>query len=64
MTIDFLIHLHIVMVRDVKNVRKIMNQRKKTFSTKNGSYHLNRFCVIVSVNVVKDLGKRYISNRE
>ena len=24
----FFIHLHIVMIRDVKNVRKIMNSRK------------------------------------
>ena len=27
-TIAFFIHLHIVMIRDDKNVRKIMNRRK------------------------------------
>ena len=27
-TIVFLIHLHIVMMREIKNVRKIMNKRK------------------------------------
>ena len=27
-TIAFLIHLHIVMMRETKNVRKIMNKRK------------------------------------
>ena len=34
MTIAFFIHLHIVMIRDVKNVRKIMNNRKITFRLK------------------------------
>ena len=28
MTIAFLIHLQIVMMREIKNVRKIMNKRK------------------------------------
>ena len=30
-TIAFLIHLHIVMISDIKNVRKIMNKRKYLF---------------------------------
>ena len=33
-TIAFFIHLHIVMIRDVKNVRKIMNSRKNLFDQK------------------------------
>ena len=33
-TIAFFIHLHIVMFRDVKNVRKIMNKRKISFRLK------------------------------
>ena len=55
-TIAFFIHLHIVIIRDIKNVRKIMN-KKNIFSTENGSYHSNRFYVFVPVDVVKDLGK-------
>ena len=41
-TIAFFTHLHIVMIRYDKNVRKIMNSRKNISSTKNCSYHLNR----------------------
>ena len=42
-TIAFFTHMHIVMIRDDKNVRKIMNNRKNICSTKNCSYNLNRF---------------------
>ena len=34
-------HLHIVIIRDDKNVIKITNSKKNIFS-KNCSYHLNR----------------------
>ena len=57
MTIAFFIHLHIVMMRDIKNVRKIMNKRKISFRLKNSSYHLNKLYVFVPVDVVKDLGE-------
>ena len=43
------------MIRGIKNVRKLWI-KKNIFSTKNGSYHLNRFYVFVPVDVVKDLG--------
>ena len=33
-TIAFFIPLHIVMIRDIKNVRKIMNKRKISFRLK------------------------------
>ena len=33
-TIAFFIHLHLVMISDVKNVRKIMNNRKIFFRLK------------------------------
>ena len=35
-------HLHIVSIRDDKNVMKITNSKKNICSTKNCSYHLNR----------------------
>ena len=54
--IAFFIHLHIVNIRDDKNVIKITNS-KKICSTKNCSYHLNKLWVIVPVNMVNDLGK-------
>ena len=54
--IAFFIHLHIVNIRDDRNVIKITNS-KKICSTKNGSYHLNKLWVIVPVNMVNDLGK-------
>ena len=49
----FFIHLHIVNMRDDKNVIKITN----ICSTKNGSYHLNKFWVFVPVDMVNGLGK-------
>ena len=55
--IAFFIHLHIVNIRDDKNVIKITNSRKNICSTKNCSYHLNKLWVIVPVNMVNDLGK-------
>ena len=54
--IAFFIHLHIVNIRDDKNVIKITNS-KKISVLKNGSYHLNKLWVIVPVNMVNDLGK-------
>ena len=42
-TIAFFKHLHIFMIKDDKNVGKIMYNTKKKFSTENGSYHLNGF---------------------
>ena len=33
-TVAFFIHLHIVIIRDIKNVRKIMNKRKISFRLK------------------------------
>ena len=33
-TTAFFMHLHIVLIRDVKNVRKIMNKRKISFRSK------------------------------
>ena len=60
----FFIHLHIVMITDIKNVRKIMN-KKYISSTIKGSYHLNRFYVFVTVDVVKNSEKLEVySNRE
>ena len=41
-TIDFFTHLHIVSIRDDKNMMKITNSKKIICSTKNCSYHLNR----------------------
>ena len=55
--IAFFIHLHIVNIRDDKNVIKITNSKKNICSTKNGSYHLNKLWVFVPVNMVNDLGK-------
>ena len=55
--IAFFIHLHIVNIRDDKNVMKITNSKKNIYSTKNGSYHLKKFWVFVPVNMVNDLGK-------
>ena len=55
--IAFLIHLHIVNIRDDKNVMKITNSKKNVCSTKNCSYHLNRLWIMVPVNMVNDLGK-------
>ena len=46
-TIAFLIHLHIVMMREKKNI----------CSTENSSYHLDRSYVFVPVDVVKDVGE-------
>ena len=40
-TIAFFTHLHIVSIRDDKNLTKITNS-KKICSTKNCSYYLNR----------------------
>ena len=54
--IAFFIHLHIVIIRDVKREENY-KQLKNIFSTENGSYHLNRFCVIVPANMVSDLGE-------
>ena len=42
--IAFFIHLHIVKMRDDRNVIKITNSKKNICSTKNGSYHLDKFC--------------------
>ena len=53
----FFIHLHIVNMRDVKNIIKITNSKKNICSTKNGSYHLNRFWVFVPVYMVNGFGK-------
>ena len=55
--IAFFIYLHIVNIRDDKNVIKITNSKKNICSTINGSYHLNKLWVIVPVNMVNDLGK-------
>ena len=55
--IAFFIYLHIVNIRDDKKVIKITNSKKNICSTKNGSYHLNKFWVFVPVNMVNDLGK-------
>ena len=57
MIIAFFIHLHIVNIRDDKNVIKITNSKKNICSTKNCSYHLNKLWVIVPVNMVNDSGK-------
>ena len=57
MIIAFFIHLHIVNIRDDKNVVKITNSKKNIGSTKNCSYHSNKLWVIVPVNMVNDLGK-------
>ena len=40
-TIAFFTHLHIVSIRDDKNMMKITNSKKNLFSKKS-SYHLNR----------------------
>ena len=42
--IAFFIHLHIVKMRDDRNVIKVTNSKKNIGSTKNGSYHLDKFC--------------------
>ena len=55
--IAFFLHLHIVNIRDDKNVIKITNSKKNICSTKNCSYHLNKLWVIVPVNMVNNLGK-------
>ena len=55
--IAFFIHLHIVNIRDDKNVIKMTNSKKNICSTKNCLYHLNKLWVIVPVNMVNDLGK-------
>ena len=55
--IAFFINLHIVNMRDDKNVIKITNSKKNICSTKNGSYHLNEFWVLVPVNMVNGSGK-------
>ena len=55
--IAFFTHLHIVNIRDDKNMMKITNSKKNICSTKNCSYHLNKLWVIVPVNMVNDLGK-------
>ena len=49
--------MHIVNIRDDKNVIKITNSKKNICSTKNCSYHLHKLWVIVPVNMVSDLGK-------
>ena len=54
--IAFFLHLHIVNIRDDKNVIKITNSKKNICSTKNCSYHLNKLWVIVPVNMVNNLG--------
>ena len=41
--IAFFIHLHIVNIRDDKNVVKITNNKKNICSTKNCSYHSKNF---------------------
>ena len=41
-TIAFFTHLHIVIIRDDKNVMKITNSKKNICSTKNCPYHFNR----------------------
>ena len=56
-TIAFFTHLHIVNMRDDKNLMKITNSKKNICSTKNCSYHLNRLWIIVPVNMIYDLGK-------
>ena len=56
-TIAFFIHLHIVNIRDDKNVMKITNSKENICSTKNCSYHLNGLWIIVPVNMINDLGK-------
>ena len=48
--IAFFIHLHIVNIRDDKNVIKITNSKKISVSSKNCSNHLNKLWVIVPVN--------------
>ena len=48
----FFLHLHIVNMRDDKNVIKITKSKKNICSTKNGSYHLNKFWIFVPVNMV------------
>ena len=55
--IAFFIHLHIVNIRDDKNVIKITNSKKISVLLKNGSDHLNKILVFVPVNMVNDLGK-------
>ena len=57
MTIVFFTHLHIVNIRDDRNMMKITNSKKNICSTKNCSYHLNRLRIIVPVNMINDLGK-------
>ena len=56
-TIAFVTHLHIVSIRDDKNMMNITNSKKNICSTKNCSYHLNRLWIIVPVNMINDLGK-------
>ena len=41
-TIALFTHLHIVIIRDDKNVMKITNSKKNICSTKNCLYHLYR----------------------
>ena len=40
--IAFFIHLHMVKMRDDKNVMKITNNKKNISSTENCSYHLDK----------------------
>ena len=42
MKIAFFIHLHMVKMRDDKNVMKITNNKKNISSTENCSYHLDK----------------------
>ena len=42
MRIAFFIHLHMVKMRDDKNVMKITNSRKNNSSTENSLYHLDK----------------------
>ena len=58
MIIAFFIQLHIVNIRDDKNVIKITNSKKNICSTKNCSYHLNKIWFIVPVNLASKVSKR------
>ena len=56
-TIAFFIHLHIVMMRDVKNVRKSMNSRKTSVLLKMVRIIQIDLKFFVPVELIKDLGK-------
>ena len=54
--IAFFIHLHIVIISDVKNVRKITNSRKISVLLN----RLGNIEIIVPEEIINDCGKGYI----